>query len=254
MQTIAPEQPGRDARDRGDASGSRSAPGRSTDRRCFLLPAAIVYSLFVLFPLVQAGYYGLYRWNGLGPLAGLRRAGQLHARAERQVFQRRAAATTSSSSALSLIIQLPLALGLALLVGAAMRGRAIFRTDLLPAVRALRSRHRRDLELSSITRNRASTICSARSSPASSRAAGWATPNTVLYALFVVITWKFFGFHFILYLAGLQNIPAELEEAAQIDGASHARASSATSRSRCSGRRSASRSSCRCWARSSSST
>jgi len=33
-----------------------------------------------------------------------------------------------------------------------------------------------------------------------------------------VITWKFFGFHMILYTAGLQNIPAELEEAAQIDG------------------------------------
>src|SRR5215204_6227509 len=34
----------------------------------FLLPTAAVYSLFVLFPLVQAGYYGLYRWKGLGPL------------------------------------------------------------------------------------------------------------------------------------------------------------------------------------------
>ena len=45
-----------------------------------------------------------------------------------------------------------------------------------------------------------------------------AKPSTVLYALFVVITWKFFGFHMILYTAGLQNIPAELEEAAQIDG------------------------------------
>jgi raffinose/stachyose/melibiose transport system permease protein len=40
----------------------------------------------------------------------------------------------------------------------------------------------------------------------------------VLYALFVVITWKFFGYHMILYIAGLQNIPAEIEEAAAIDG------------------------------------
>jgi len=42
--------------------------------------------------------------------------------------------------------------------------------------------------------------------------------NTVLYAVFGVITWKFFGYHMILYVAGLQNIPPELEEAAQIDG------------------------------------
>ena len=47
-----------------------------------------------------------------------------------------------------------------------------------------------------------------------------AEPSTVLYALFVVITWKFFGYHLVLYIAGLQNIPAELEEAAAIEGAS----------------------------------
>ena len=35
----------------------------------------------------------------------------------------------------------------------------------------------------------------------------------------MVITWKYFGFHMILYLAGLQQIPRELEEAAAIDGA-----------------------------------
>jgi carbohydrate ABC transporter membrane protein 1, CUT1 family (TC 3.A.1.1.-) len=42
----------------------------------------------------------------------------------------------------------------------------------------------------------------------------------VLYALFIVITWKYFGYHMILYIAGLQNIPAEIEEAAAIDGCS----------------------------------
>ena len=38
--------------------------------------------------------------------------------------------------------------------------------------------------------------------------------------LFFVISWKYFGFHMILYLAGRQNIPKELTEAATIDGAS----------------------------------
>jgi raffinose/stachyose/melibiose transport system permease protein len=42
----------------------------------------------------------------------------------------------------------------------------------------------------------------------------------VLWALFVIISWKYFGFHMILLLAGLQGIPRELEEAAAIDGAS----------------------------------
>ena len=35
----------------------------------------------------------------------------------------------------------------------------------------------------------------------------------------MIISWKYFGFHMILLLAGLQGIPKEIEEAALIDGA-----------------------------------
>ena len=41
----------------------------------------------------------------------------------------------------------------------------------------------------------------------------------MLLTLFIVISWKYFGFHMILLLAGLQDIPRELEEAAAVDGA-----------------------------------
>ena len=40
-----------------------------------------------------------------------------------------------------------------------------------------------------------------------------------MLTLFVIISWKYFGFHMILLLAGLQGIPHEIEEAALIDGA-----------------------------------
>src|SRR5690606_38870421 len=42
---------------------------------------------------------------------------------------------------------------------------------------------------------------------------------TVIFVLFAVLTWKYFGFHMILYMAGLQGIPKDLEEAARVDGA-----------------------------------
>jgi raffinose/stachyose/melibiose transport system permease protein len=41
----------------------------------------------------------------------------------------------------------------------------------------------------------------------------------VLFAVFLTLTWKYFGFHMLLYLTGLQNIPTEIEEAARMDGA-----------------------------------
>ena len=47
----------------------------------------------------------------------------------------------------------------------------------------------------------------------------------MLYSLFFVISWKYFGFYMILYLAGRQNIPKELTEAATIDGATPGRCS-----------------------------
>ncbi len=43
----------------------------------------------------------------------------------------------------------------------------------------------------------------------------WAMPTIILFAV-----WKNFGYNMIIFLAGLQAIPEELYEAAQIDGAS----------------------------------
>jgi multiple sugar transport system permease protein/raffinose/stachyose/melibiose transport system permease protein len=44
-------------------------------------------------------------------------------------------------------------------------------------------------------------------------------PDIALWSLIVVDIWKWYGFHMVIFLAGLQTIPAELYEAARIDGA-----------------------------------
>jgi len=44
--------------------------------------------------------------------------------------------------------------------------------------------------------------------------------DTAIWAIMFVTFWKGFGYYMVLYLAGLQGIPAELEEAATLDGAS----------------------------------
>ncbi len=45
-------------------------------------------------------------------------------------------------------------------------------------------------------------------------------PSLTLYAVMAVTLWKGLGWYMVIYLAGLQAIPQELEEAAMIDGAS----------------------------------
>jgi ABC-type sugar transport system permease subunit len=52
--------------------------------------------------------------------------------------------------------------------------------------------------------------------------ADWlANPKLAIWTLMAIISWKYIGFAVILMLAGLQSIPEELFEAAQIDGASY---------------------------------
>lgn len=48
-------------------------------------------------------------------------------------------------------------------------------------------------------------------------------PTLTLYAVMFVTLWKGLGWYMVIYLAGLQSIPTEYEEAAMIDGASRAR-------------------------------
>lgn len=183
----------------------------------FLLPAAIIYVTLVLMPVLQAVYYSFFRWNGLGPLQSMIGLANYVRALNDKVFLG-AFSHHIQLVLLSLVIQLPLALGLALLVGRSLPGRALFRTVFfLPFV------------LSEVVTGviwnfvylpdgGLVTKIFHLFAPNAQPPALLGEPRTVLYALFAVITWKYFGYHMILYIAGLQNIPAELEEAAQIDG------------------------------------
>jgi raffinose/stachyose/melibiose transport system permease protein len=183
----------------------------------FLLPAALLYTALVLLPVVQAIYYSFFRWNGLGPLQNFIGLDNYARMFNDKVFMG-ALSHNLQLVLLSLLIQLPLALGLALLVRGLARGRAAFRTIFfLPFVL---SEVVTGVIWNFIYRPDGGLINALLQSiaPSLKETALLANPTTVLYALFGVITWKFFGYHMILYIAGLQNIPAELEEAAQIDG------------------------------------
>lgn len=51
-------------------------------------------------------------------------------------------------------------------------------------------------------------------------APGWlSSPNLALYSIVIVTVWWTIGFNFVLYLAGLQDIPRDLYEASALDGA-----------------------------------
>lgn len=189
----------------------------------FLLPAALVYIGLVLLPVAQAFYYSFFRWNGLGPLENFVGLSN-YARALGDENFRSALGNNLQLVAMSLLLQIPMALGLALLIREITWGRALFRTVFfLPFVL---SEVITGVIWNFIYRPEGGLITSMIEAlfPWMENTALLANPSTVLYALFVVITWKFFGYHMILFIAGLQNIPGEIEEAAAIDGCSRLQA------------------------------
>ncbi|HEX6472250.1 MAG TPA: sugar ABC transporter permease [Streptosporangiaceae bacterium] len=174
----------------------------------FLLPALVLFMLLVLAPIVIAGYASFFKWNGLGgPPTDYVGLDNFRTLLSDEVFHQDLWHAVVLVG-LSLVVQLPLALGIALLLNQRFRGRAVFRVVFFaPYV------------LSEVIAGVLFTILFDPETGVKF-AQGWlADPNTVLYALFIVLTWKYFGFHMIIYLAGRQNVPQELLDAAATDGA-----------------------------------
>jgi raffinose/stachyose/melibiose transport system permease protein len=202
------------------ASAYRIGAGRLLTIIAFLLPSIIVYSLFVFFPLFQAAYYGLYDWNGLGPLVDNVGLENFRNVLSDSLFHK-AIRHNLVILVLSLLIQLPLALLLALLATGNVRGKAFFRTVFfLPYVL---SEVVTAVVWSFLLQPNTGINHLLERLPGFESVAWLSEPDIVLYVLFVVITWRYVGFHFVLFLAGLQSIPRELVEAARLDGASTAR-------------------------------
>ncbi len=185
----------------------------------FLAPGFLLLLLFLLMPVGQSAYFSFYRWNGLGPLESFVGFQNYQQVLSDKIFQG-AVSHSLFIVALSLLLQLPLAMALAItLVRGNLRGKRIFRTiffvpyvfsEVITAFIWMYVYHPRGGLINTVL---AAVI------PGFETQAWLAERDTVMWAIFFVLTWKFFGFHMLLYMAGLQNVPRDVEDAARIDGA-----------------------------------
>jgi raffinose/stachyose/melibiose transport system permease protein len=186
----------------------------------FLLPALAIYVLFVLYPVVQAAHYSLYKWDGLQPLNNFIGLQNYADAIQNPIFQG-AIANNALIIVLSLLIQIPFSLMLAVLLNRRFPGRAIFRLIFfLPYV--LSEAVTGIIFLLMLQSGGSDPFLTAlmKNVGLGSFAQDWlGDTGFVMVTLFFIVSWKYFGFHMIILLAGLQGIPREIEEAALIDGA-----------------------------------
>ncbi len=184
----------------------------------YLLPAGVVFSLFVLVPIVHAGFISLYDWDGLTPstFTGLSNYGD--------VFSDPALRKAFGHSLILIFFYsvLPVCIGLliaGLLARVQVRGTAFFRTVLfLPQVIAL-------VVVAIMWRMIYDPQTGAlnslfRSVGLDGLAQDWLGDfDRALPSVGLIGTWVMFGLAMVLLMAGVQKIPQSLYDAARVDGA-----------------------------------
>lgn len=206
-----------------ETNTGRSYVNRQTKDRItivvFLLPSLILFGVFVIYPIFRSAYFSLFNWNGLGPATDFVGLENFTRILSDKIFLK-AVVNNLLIAALSLAVQLPLSLAIAIMVGRNFPGRGFFRTIFfLPYVLSEVITAIIWLGLFNPNPDRGFINALLVLLPGVDAIPFIGDPNLVLFSIFIVLTWKYFGFHMLLYMAGLQNIPHEIEEAALIDGA-----------------------------------
>lgn len=198
---------------------SRALRGENRKGWAFAGPTAALFLLLFIAPIVVVVVMACSRWTLLGGDLGVNFP-ENFTRLFADPLLKQSIWFTLKYTVVTTVILMPIAFGLSLLVQSAHRWNAVLRTAVLvPSALGIAS---------------ASLLFYALYSPQVgpvTRLLSWVpgvapgvsvlgTPNGALWATVILVVWRFAGYYMLLNLVGLQAIPADVYEAARIDGAS----------------------------------
>ena len=186
-----------------------------------MVPAMLIYCAVVVAPALYSLFLSLFKWNGLGKMTFVGLTNYVNLFTKDQVF-RIALKNNLIWIILTIVFTMTLALLLAVLLNRKFRGRVVYRAIFYfpymlswvvigivwrwiynPNIGFLDELlHFLHLEHLSIV---------------------WLSePKIALYCVFIAALWQGIGQPMLYFLAGLQGVPKELYEAAEVDGANKA--------------------------------
>jgi len=185
----------------------------------FMAPAVLFLAVYLLYPLVSSFRLSFVNWNGLGDTAEFIGFDNWIRLMHDGVFWH-SAWNNILLALFSIIIQLPIALVLAVVLDEASKGSRILK--ILYFIPLLMS----SVALGVLFKN----IYDPNFGPINSildamGLYGWAhdwlgDPRYALGSVIAVVLWQNIPFYMVLFLAGLASFPREITEAARLDGAS----------------------------------
>jgi multiple sugar transport system permease protein len=181
----------------------------------YLLPFLVLFIIFDIYPIFQGLYTSLTSWDLITPQRFVGLANYVSLFGDKQLW------TTLRNTAWFVILNTPLSvlvpLGLALLVNAPIRGQSVFRSVLTVPLM---------ISVSAVTLlwrwfySPTTGITNYYLEMVGIEGRNWLTDiNTAMIAIVIANVWWSSGWNMTLFMAGLQEIPDELYDAAKIDGA-----------------------------------
>ncbi len=193
----------------------------------FLLPALLLFGGILIAPLLTSGYYSFFDWNGFGPkkFVGIENYKLLFAGVEVPFWKSVMHALILAF--LSVFVQLPISLGLALLLGKGIKGERFFLSvNFLPVListvvigQLWKKIYYPDGGLLNSLLRLFGVL--KEGSPDILWLAENQKHNLILIACFIPTLWQYVGYHMLLMYAGVKSVSPELREAAKIDGATN---------------------------------
>lgn len=181
------------------------------------IPALAFYALFALFPMLIALYLSFTQWNGLSPetWVGLQNWMALFS----DSVTGHALLLTLELMILSWVIQTPLSLLLGIFMAGVQRYRSVLSVFyFVPLLFSAVAIGLTWLSILDPNFGLLNTLLETIGLPGLAR--GWlGDPGLAFYVIVGLISWQFIPFHALLYMGGARQIPRELYEAANIDGA-----------------------------------
>ena len=185
----------------------------------FLLPAAFLLGLFVIWPIGGAAQLSFFDWNGLDEVRRFVGWANWRTLLGDAVFWR-ALRNNFTIVVLSIVFQLPIAMALAVLLERGGRHlrvhKVVYVFPMLMSTVAVGILFKYVLDPQFGMVNAV-----LRGAGLGSLARNWlGEPHLALAAVVAVVSWQWIPFYMLLFYAALAALPADMREAARLDGAS----------------------------------
>lgn len=185
----------------------------------FLLPALILFVGILIGPIILSGYYSFFDWNGIAEktFIGFKNYKELFT--SNSIGFLKAVKNSLILAGLSVCLQLPLALWLALKLGKGIKGERFFLSVyFMPVLISTVVIGQLFLKIYNPSYGILNVVLNNLGLENWTRT--WlGDQKTALLAAFFPTLWQYVGYHMLLMYAGVRSVPTELREAAMLDGA-----------------------------------